>query len=139
MRSVEPVVTPSGLRLPDLAGTGMRAFYAAARSESPHDVCPEWREAAEWAVRAWENNVGGDTPVPVKPLVRGMYASMYPDGEPVPFESIPPDIAVALEAACRHLIGAVGCDREDTRHMADREAFWAEWSAARLAELGAVK
>ncbi|HET6574486.1 MAG TPA: hypothetical protein VFG68_12840 [Fimbriiglobus sp.] len=133
MRMIEPEVTPSGLSLPALAGTGMRAFYAAASETPPRDAPPEWRLAAEWAVRAWEYNAGSDEPLPVGPLVRGMYHSMYPDGEPAAFDDLPQELAVALEAACRHLLGAVTCDRDDTRHMGEREAFWSEWAEARLA------
>lgn len=126
-------VTENGLTLGDLAGTAMRAFYRAVGEPCPDETPPEWREAAGWALRAWEADGGRCGTYRVGPLARGMYETMYRDGVPAPFEALPRFVAVGLEAAVRHLFGAITCDRDDLKHMGEREKFWASWASERLA------
>lgn len=127
----------SGLSVEQLAATGMRAFHAAIGTPDAADLAhptDDWRAAAGWAAAAWDHNRGSDQPLAVAALVRGMYAAVCGGDDAPAFDDLGREFRVALEAACRHLLGAAECDPEDTRYTTEREASWAAWARGRLAE-----
>lgn len=125
---------PSGLGVDDLAGTAERAYCAALGIPAPGNI-ELWRAVAHWALWMWENSQGADDALPVAQLVRDMHERLREALPTLPvFDTLLKAEQLALEAACRHVMGAIDCDREDTRNMSTREASWAAWVQQRFAE-----
>jgi hypothetical protein len=135
---VDEAEMKSGLSIEELAETAGRAFKSAAARlglpETPGgDAEVGWLGAASWASDFWSRSQ--DAQAKGEFVAQKVYESFgIAAGQLSPvFAELPAEYRVCWEAAARHLFGAIDCDPDDVRHMADHEAFWGEWVASRVA------